>query len=90
MFSLSSERVLSGLSIGPRILPHKMDSMYMHADEYSKGRPDVVKGDGLPIVIMHDSKSKGILAYAVPNKGDCDYAISGQHRMSHTFWDTKR
>ena len=51
------------------------DYMYMHEETHEKGRPAVVKGEGLPIVIMHDSASKGILASAVPNKGDCEYAI---------------
>ena len=31
--------------------------------------------EGLPIVIWADSMSKGAMAYMVPNKGECEYAI---------------
>ena len=40
-----------------------------------KQRPDVVSGEGLPIVFCKDSRSKGILAYFVPEKGVCEYGI---------------
>ena len=57
----------------PRLI---WDYMYLTERGKDKGfRPDVVTGEGLPIVVMKDSKSKAILAYAVPNKGDNEYAI---------------
>ena len=39
-------------------------------------RPAVVIGDGLPMVVCKDSFSKGVLAFAVPEKGVNKYAVS--------------
>ena len=39
-------------------------------------RPAVVIGEGLPMVVCKDSFSKGILAFAVPEKGVNKYAVS--------------
>ena len=51
---------------------------YMYLNEKRKddeSRTAVVEGEGFTIVVMVDSMSKGILAYAVPQKGECEYAI---------------
>jgi len=39
-------------------------------------RPAEVEGEGLPIVVAVDSTSGAIFAYVVPQKGECDYAIT--------------
>ena len=51
------------------------DYMYMK-EKQEKERPDVVSGEGMPIVVTKDSSSKGIVAFEVPNKGMCEYAIN--------------
>ena len=38
------------------------------------GKGKKVKEEGMPVVIMHDSESKAVIAFVVPNKGKCDYA----------------
>ena len=43
-------------------------------DEHDKGEKREGM-EGLPIVIWADSGSKGAMAYVVPNKGECEYAI---------------
>jgi len=41
-------------------------------NEEEKGKEDE---NGSAVVIWADSMSKGAMAYVVPNKGECDYAI---------------
>ena len=61
----------------PRI---SWDYMYMHEKGCEKKRPDVVEGEGLPIVVMKISRPPGgcggVIAFAVPSRGDCEYAIT--------------
>ena len=53
------------------------DYMFMKETNKKDGfRPDVVEGEGLPIVAYKDSESKAAIAFAVPRKGDCEYAIT--------------
>ena len=39
------------------------------------GRPAVILGEGLPMMIMRDSESKTVLSTVIPAKGECEYAI---------------
>ena len=58
-------------------LPHVvLDYMYLN-EKYEKGkRKATIEGEGLPIVVIYDSRnSKGAYAFAVPTKGECEYAI---------------
>ena len=45
------------------------DYMYIKDDEVAPSEGDT------PIVVWKDSNSKGAMAFAVPNKGDCEYAV---------------
>jgi hypothetical protein len=52
-----------------------VDYMFMHEKESAGGRPAAVQGEGLPIVILKGSPNKEIFSFAVPNKGDSEYAV---------------
>ena len=59
--------------------------MYMK-ENHQGARPEIVEGDGLPIMVCKDSESKGILAYTVPNKGTCEYAVrKGTDDVNNVF-----
>ena len=48
-----------------------IDYMYLHErKEKGKTRWDKSAEDGMPIVVMHDSDSKGVFAFVAPNKGE--------------------
>ena len=59
----------------PRV---SMDYMYMHEENVDKKMPEIVKGEGLPIIVTKvraDGESKGIVARVVPEKGYNEYAV---------------
>ena len=68
------------------------DYMYMKEKVSKNGiRDAIVEGEGNPIVVLKDSLnsggSGGIIAFAVPNKGMCDYAIQkGYEDINQMFW----
>lgn len=65
----------------PRI---SWDYMYMHEEGAHKRRPDIVKGEGLPILVFKDNISKATTARVAPSKGDCEYTIKrATHDMTH-------
>ena len=50
--------------------------MYLHERKIrGQTRWDRSPEDGMPIVVMHDSDSKGTFAFVAPNKGECEYAV---------------
>ena len=60
-----------------RSIPHVViDYMYLN-EKFEKGkRKTTFEGEGLPIVVVYDStNSKGAFAFAVPNKGECQYSV---------------
>ena len=54
-----------------------MDYAYLHSKD---GKEMKVKEAGMPVVIMHDSESKAVIAFVVPKKGECDYATRRVHK----------
>ena len=38
-------------------------------------RPEIAIGEGIPLLAMYDDNLETVLAYAIPNKGECEYAI---------------
>ena len=53
-----------------------IDYMYLHERKIrGQTRWDRSPEDGMPIVVMHDSDSKGTFAFVAPNKGECEYAV---------------
>ena len=58
-----------------------IDYMYLHEKkEKGQNRDQIPPEDGMPIVVMHDSHSKGVFAFVAPRKGECEYAT---RRASH-------
>ena len=51
------------------------DYFYMNDDENKANNEEDEESDDTPIVAWHDSNSKATMCYAVPNKGECEYAI---------------
>ena len=51
------------------------DYMYLKEDDKADFRPEIVNGDGLPILVGLDGEHKYIFASMIPQKGVCEYAI---------------
>ena len=45
------------------------DYMYMHEEGSERSRPDVIKGEGLPIIITQHDRLQRCLCYSIPQKG---------------------